>query len=871
MAINAEILEGFRQESVDLIDDIEPRLIGIAESSAADQSDIKEDIDSIFRAFHTIKGVAASIGLELIPKVTHEAETMLVLFREGEHPYKPDYTEILCETTDLLRKVIEELQDENSEMSHENAILDLTEKLKEQIQKIKNGDTLETCLFSESDKVNATTKKFKDDNDPELITQFISDGFVFISSIREALISLKENNQQKDLYEYVYRETHSLKGNCSLMGYTDLENMSLAIEKVLTLYRDGTSLIGSNLIDCCLKHLNEIKEGLNRLKKGEEPIIKDLIKKVELVNSQIPDDHKNKAASSENLLQNKKDEASKTISDQGKKSTVCVVEDSVLARKKIRNLLESQNYKVLEACDGLEALDILRENKRGAIDLVITDLGMPRMDGFELVRNINLEFREIPILILSGADDVDIFKKLIGHDLSGYIQKNTPRKELFSEVKRAIDDGTKKKLLSNVFNIEEKKDAAIKARNDIRVDMRKLDAMINLVGELIIAEALVTSNPEITNLKINSFTKYSEQLRNIIEELHDVTLSLRMVPVEGLFKKMIRVVHDASKKTDKKVKLETFGVDTELDKIVTDVLSDPLVHMIRNSVDHGIESQNSRIRKKKGEQGIIKLGAEQKGNEVTISIQDDGAGLDRNKILQKAIDKKIVDPNNAEALSDKEVFQIIFNPGFSTSETVTDLSGRGVGMDVVKKNIESINGHIDIESELDKGSAFNIRIPLNLATMEGMLFRVGESKYTIPISCIRETFRLEDQSISIRSDDMEYVNLRNEVHPILRLHEIHDIEPRSNRLQDGILIVLDVSEGTFCLFVDEMLYQMDTVIKNFSGFIDDLPTICGCNILGDGKISLILNVDNIIRMMKKNELITKKNRENLFVIESTIA
>lgn len=876
MSIDAEIIEGFQQESFDLLDDVEPKLITIAERANEDVAIDLDEINAIFRTFHTIKGCAASIGLDLLTKISHEAESILDLFRGNEYVYQCEYTEILCETTDILRNIIEKIDDDDYEEQFEEASSDLIARLKKQFTMITSGEeesgekTVAEQQAQDSSPANEQPELLTADRDQEMISQFVSDGHDFLANVESSLISLQDNPNQEDLVQYAYRQMHSFKGNCSLMDFNDLEKLSHAIESTLSYYRDEKTAIGSESPALCLKFIDILRDGLRDIEKGSMPYIENLTILIDLLNENMPQKSQVNNIYNDNPIREDNNMQSSDVStvedpntdteNKVSKETVLIVEDSMLSRKKISSLLEAENYKILEAADGIEALEMLRSNDIPKCDLVITDLGMPRMDGNDLVRIINNEFKELPVVILSGAEDVNIFKKLIGHDLSGYVSKNVPKNELFAMVKKAIRDGTKRKLLSSAFNTGEAKESNIKARNDIRVDMRKLDSMINLVGELIIAEALVTANPEVTKLKIASFEKCTTQLRGIIGELHDVTLSLRMVPVEGLFKKMIRVVHDASKKTEKKIKLETFGEDTELDKLVTDVLSDPLVHMIRNSVDHGIEKPESRLKKRKSEQGTIKLGAEQKGNEVTISIQDDGGGLNRDKILEKAISKSLVDENTANNMSDDEIFQIIFNPGFSTAETVTDISGRGVGMDVVKKNIESINGRIDIKSDEDHGSTFNIRIPLNLATMEGMLFQVGASKYTIPISCIRETFRLEDQTVSIRSDNMEYVNLRDDILPILRLHEIHDIQPDSNDLRDGILIVLDVSDGTFCLFVDEMLYQMDTVIKNFSGYIESLPTICGCNILGDGKISLILNTDNIVKMLKSKTLQLKFNR-----------
>lgn len=813
--MDRDIMEGFQHESLDMLDEIEPILINISNESVIITIDV---INDIFRTFHTIKGCAGSLGLETLTKLGHEAESLLDFFREEDN-YKliqSYHIDKLCETIDLLRIIIEEID---------------LESLKESDIDISN-----ICL-----ELNDITKNVKDkklsngvEND-SLHDQFMSDGIEIISELEESILSLKESSGNKELIQHVYRTIHNFKGNCSLIGYDDLEKISHCIESILLPIRSGEIDFNDDICSICINTIDCIKKSLKDAN-NEVPKIESLDVLVDILTEYIPKDKV-------------KDEVKDDVKDEvkDKVETVLFVDDNKFAREKIKNIYEKSNYKVFTSNCGSDALEKLKKEN---ISLLVTDLNMPIMNGVELIKKVNDYMPNLPIIVMSGREDISMFKELIGTELSGYCDKNVDKNKLLSLSLKAIKDGIKKKLTSS--SIKEDSNVVFKPRNDIRVDMSKLDQVLNLVGELLIAESLVTSHPDIK--KIQSFSESAEQLKGIINELHDVTLGLRMVPVESLFKKMIRVVHDVSNKTNKKIKLVMEGEETELDKIVIDALSDPLIHMIRNSADHGIETPSDRLKNKKEEVGTILLKANQKGNEVSITIKDDGNGLSKDKILSKALEKNIIDDNKIKNMSDEEIYQLIFSPGFSTADKVTDVSGRGVGMDVVRKNIESVNGRIDIESDYGNGSSFTIRIPLNLATMEGILFRVGKQKYTIPISSIRETFRLENEELSKRADGLEYVTLRDEVIPIVRLHNIHEIEPDSKEIKDGILVVLDVSDGCFCLLVDEMLYQMDTVIKDFSGYIKSLPTICGSNILGDGKISLILNVENIIRMLKNGNI-----------------
>lgn len=397
---------------------------------------------------------------------------------------------------------------------------------------------------------------------------------------------------------------------------------------------------------------------------------------------------------------------------------------------------------------------------------------------------------------------------------------------------------------------ETESQAAVKARSiarqDIRVNLAKLDQLINLVGELVIAETMVTRNPDLVGYEFENFERSASQLSKIVRDLQDMTLSVRMIPIAGVFRKMIRLVHDLSAKAKKKINLKLIGEDTEIDKTVSELIADPLVHLVRNSIDHGIEPPSERTAAGKDETGEIILEAKHEGGEIWITIKDDGRGLDRKKILAKAIERGLVKDDGA-GLTNEEVFDFIFHPGFSTADKVTDVSGRGVGMDVVKKNIEKIKGHIDIRSQPGYNTVFSLRFPLTLAIIDGMLVRVGNARYNIPLLSIRESIQVSKEHITTTMDGQEMVKVRSELHPVIRLHELHNVEPDNREITKGLLVIAEHRGETAAILIDEILGEQQAVIKGLSNYVGNVKGLSGCTILGDGEISLILDVGGLIK------------------------
>jgi two-component system chemotaxis sensor kinase CheA len=389
------------------------------------------------------------------------------------------------------------------------------------------------------------------------------------------------------------------------------------------------------------------------------------------------------------------------------------------------------------------------------------------------------------------------------------------------------------------------------SRRDIRVDIDKLDLLMELVGEMVIAQMMVVNNSDLRGrgYELDNFDKACHHLERISTDLQDVALAIRMVPLAANFRKMIRLVHDLSLKFSKMVRLELKGEETEVDKTVIEHISDPLVHIIRNAIDHGIEKPDRRRQLGKDETGAIVLEARHDGGDVVIFISDDGAGLNREKIVKKALEKGLL-RGNPDAMKDEDIYDLIFEPGFSTADLVTDVSGRGVGLDVVRRNLEKIKGRVDLKSTPGRGTSFMLRIPLTLAIIEGMLVRVGHAKYIIPLLAIRESFRPQEQHITVLPTGAEVVKVREELLQVSRLYRLHKVQPDTENLHEGILVIVDNQGEQLCLFVDEIIGQIQTVIKGLPDYMGDVEGLSGCCIMGDGEVCLILDVGSLIKKAK---------------------
>jgi len=393
--------------------------------------------------------------------------------------------------------------------------------------------------------------------------------------------------------------------------------------------------------------------------------------------------------------------------------------------------------------------------------------------------------------------------------------------------------------------VEKAASSEAEAASTLRVDAGKLDYMMDMVGELVIAQSLITHNPEIGSLESGPLQRNLQQLGRITAEVQRVAMSMRMTPVSTLFGRMNRLVRDLTRKNGKKVRLDLSGEETELDKAIIEQLADPMMHMVRNSLDHGFEGPEERVANGKTPEGTLVLSASHQASHIVIEITDDGRGLNTERILARAREKGLV--SEGHNLSENEIFFLIFEPGFSTAEVVTDVSGRGVGMDVVRRQIMGLRGRIEIRSAKGKGSTFLLRVPLTLAIIDGLIVGVGPERYIMPINSVREMLRPTPDMIFTLEGRSEMALVRGELLPIVRLDRRFGIEGARQNPAEALFVVVEAQGTRFCLLVDEMLGKQEVVIKSLGETFRQVAGISGGAILGDGRVGLILDVNGVFR------------------------
>ncbi len=412
-----------------------------------------------------------------------------------------------------------------------------------------------------------------------------------------------------------------------------------------------------------------------------------------------------------------------------------------------------------------------------------------------------------------------------------------------SEAKAAVAATTKGQAADDLPSAR----ARVKVDSTIKVNTKRLDMLVDMVGELVIAQSMVLQDKVIQGIDDQVLNRNIGQVSKITRDLQEASMSLRMVTVKSTFQKMARLVRDVSSKSGKTVALSIAGEDTELDRNVVEEIADPLVHMIRNAVDHGIEAPEDRARVGKTAEGHLNLRAYHQGGSIIIEIKDDGRGLDRDRILQKAMERNLLPPNTrAEDMQDQETYNLIFQPGFSTAEQVTDLSGRGVGMDVVRRNIEALRGKVEIFSNPGKGTTFLMRLPLTLAIIDGMIVTVGGQRYIVPTLSIERSLSPDPKDVHHIQDQGEVIKVRGSILPVYRLKDVFERDDGTSDISDGILIVLEVNNSRVCLLVDEILGQQQVVIKNLGLQDSHIRGVSGGAIMGDGKVALIIDVEGLV-------------------------
>lgn len=676
------------------------------------------------------------------------------------------------------------------------------------------------------------------DNEP-MLEIYLYETSMIIDQLEQVVLNSERNGCfSEECINEIFRFMHTIKGSSAMMLFNNIAEVAHHMEDVFYFIRENKpELIDySRLSDLVLGGVDFIKVEVLKIRNGDLPDgnHEELSRSLKSFHDELK--RNNKMNETENFPKDNKRQQYYIQPD--KKAN----DESVNYLKALIRFepgCEMENIRAYTIVFGLT--DYVSEMKYSPSDITEGDQAVQiiRDFGFEIVMKTTKSHEEIHQTLSQTVFlkelQLEVLTSETYHSASRAIEAI---KEDEVSIKRAILEPDVRESSNNVTQ----------PMISVRVD--KLDNLMNMVGELVIAEAMVTQSPVVNTITVDSFHKAARQLHKITSELQDMVMSIRMVPLSTTFVKMHRIVRDMSKKLGKNVNLELFGEETEVDKNIIENISDPLMHLIRNAVDHGIEEEMERSDSGKSKFGTITLGAKNVGSDVLIIIKDDGRGLDKEKIINKATNQGLI-KRNIEEMSDREIFGLILMPGFSTKDTISEFSGRGVGMDVVVKNLESIGGVVAVESELGKGTTITLKIPLTLAIIEGMNIKVGDSRYTIPITAIKESFRPQPSDCISDPNNNEMVMVRGECYPILRLHSMYKIKDHKDRLDEGILIMVEQDEKVVCLFADELLGQQQVVVKALPSYITSIKKIvglAGCTLLGDGNISLILDVSSITNL-----------------------
>jgi len=744
MAIDmTEVKKLFFEESFENVDAMEAALLDLNVGEVD-----KEQINSIFRAVHSIKGGAGIFKFEGIIAFTHTAETLLDEMRNEKHVVNQDIIDLLLRSVDVIRMMLSHLQD-GVEQDESEILACQTE-----LQKILKESTIYKIETDQSSDSSADSSS------------------AFPTSTEE---SEKSQSHQKPVgWHIAFRPYASMlkTGNDPVNLFRELENLGHLEVKV-----DTSQLPNFSNIQAQSSYLSwELDLRTN----ADKNTISEIFEWVE-------------------------DECDLEI------STLYGELDEVVVEAKVEPEI------LIEDSEETESVDIEKESS-------------------------TVDEEKSPSIAEEVSEVRQVIQKVNEQSEKSKIEISEREKQ--SDSSTAVQSGSKN---GESLQIKEEKTNSHTESGSIRVNIDKVDDLINIVGELVITQSMLDQiGEEFDSSRLDQLRDGLSQLERSTRELQESVMRIRMLPINVSFSRFPRLVHDLSSKLGKKVTLKLSGEQTELDKTVLEKMSDPMVHLVRNALDHGIEMPEERRIAGKNEYGTVQLHAFHQGSNIIIQISDDGKGFDLAKIRQKATEKRLL--SKEDNPSEEQLYEMIFQPGFSTATEVSDLSGRGVGMDVVRRNIRALGGSIDVKSMRGEGTTFSIRLPLTLAILDGQLVRVGQEIYILSLLSIIESLRVDLRLVNTLVNKAEVYRLRDEYIPILRLYELFDTPPSTTQLDQGLLVIVEGDGKKIGIFVDELLSQQQIVIKSLESNFKQVQGISGATILGDGSVALILDTAGLIQL-----------------------
>lgn len=710
-----------------------------------------------------------------------------------------------------------------------------------------------------------------------MLDMYLFENGQLLEQLQETVLEQKDAECfDEDSINEIFRTMHTIKGSSGIMMFDNITAVSHKLEDVFYYLREShpENVPHLELVEHVLEVEDFISSEMEKIRNGDsvDGDASDIIKNLDKFLDKIKNGMTEEGA----------ELPPENVHEEPKQFYIAPVATSASRFYKIYiTFFPETEMSNVHAYKTVYALKEIAEDLLYSPEDIISDESSAEIileEGFRILLQAQCDEEEIRKIIGVGYDikAVDIFECKAEEFLQGFdfgeqnmqidlessveeIEARTQEGEEESKEEKKPQKPQKTQIAPGDFVIQskepgkQKKLAKDKPKTEkasfISVNVSKMDQLMDLIGELVIAESVVLQNPDlkVPGLNLNSFNKAAAQLSKISTDLQNVIMSMRMVPLTNTFQKMNRIVFDVSRKLGKDIEFEMIGENTEVDKNIIEHISDPLMHLVRNAVDHGIETNEERAESGKTGKGKITLSARTEAGKVWISVEDNGKGLDREKILEKAKKQGLLDESKPEySYKDKEVYQFITLPGFSTNEQITEYSGRGVGMDVVVQNIQEIGGTLDIDSTAGVGSIMSLKIPLTLAIIDGIVMETGSSSFVMETGVIKEFVRVTENMMIHEPNGDEYIMIRGECFPVLRLGKWYGLNEYQESVENGMMLILEVEDKKICIFVDRLIGEQEIVVKPIPSYIKKVKGLSGCTQLGDGSIALILDPGGLI-------------------------
>lgn len=677
----------------------------------------------------------------------------------------------------------------------------------------------------------------------QYMDMFLDESHEHLQSLNDGLLSLEDNMEDISVVNEIFRNAHTLKGMSATMGFNKIAELTHEMEDVLDLIRKEQLKLNEDIIDTLFKCVDSLGQMIDSVGNGEaEDVVdvSDLVKKLSSISK--PDQAASQAAApaapaaaapAENKISIELTDVDKDVIKQARETGMQAIHVRVTLTETCL-LKSARSYMVMNALDELG--DVIKSVPSAE------DLEQEKFDhSFDVIIITAAEEKAVQDAVNSISEIAKVETNVI--DLAAE-EKAAATAPAASAPKAAAPTPAAKKAAP----APAKKAAAAPAKKvhhsqSVRVDIEKLDTLMNLMGELVINKVRLEQIGQTHRLA--DLTETLEQMDRVTTDLQNIVMKVRMVPVSSVFNRFPRMVRDIAKELNKEINLTIEGEETELDRTVIDEIGDPIMHLLRNSCDHGVEEPDVRESKGKPRAGEVGLIARHEGNNVVIMVTDDGAGIDAAKIRAKAVEKGMISQEEADKMDDADAVRLIFLPGFSTADHISDISGRGVGMDVVRSKIEALSGHVDVETKIDEGSVFKIKLPLTLAIIQAMLVKVQEEMYAIPLGSIDSTINIQESEIKT-VQNKEVIVLRGEIIPIIRMEKMLQV-PHVKDSDETFVVVVHTGDAKAGIVVDNLIGQQEIVIKTLGSLFTGLKMFSGATVLGDGRVALILDVATMMQ------------------------